>query len=108
MTGRSIQVAPLLVEYWNLATPTSSVADTLTVTGALVYQLLLPVEIDVGAKPYAGRRCAGRARTASEPTVSTGDVVSGRLRAGGRRGKQRGGNHRRSCEQDVATLLSPS
>ena len=54
VTGRSTQVAPLSVEYCSLATPTLSVADTLTVTGALVYQLLLPVEIDVGAKPYAG------------------------------------------------------
>ena len=51
VVGRSTHVVPLSVEYCSLLTPTSSVADTFTVTGALVYQLLLPFEIDVGAKP---------------------------------------------------------
>ena len=76
MTGRSIQLAPLSVEYCSLATPTLSVADTLTVTGALVYQLLLPVEIDVGAKPYAGSPARWTGADGVVPTVRTGDVVS--------------------------------
>ena len=77
VTGRSTQVTPPSVEYWSLATPTLSVADTLTVTGALVYQLLLPVEIDVGAKPYAGSPLRWTGADGVVPTVSTGDVVSG-------------------------------
>jgi hypothetical protein len=42
VTARSVNVAPLFVEYSNLATATSSVADSLTVTGPLRYQLLWP------------------------------------------------------------------
>src|SRR3954451_24925308 len=76
VVGKSIQVAPLSVEYCSLVTPTLSVADTFTVTGRLVNQLLLPVDVDVGTKPYAGSplRCAGADGVLV--TVRTGDVVS--------------------------------